>query len=176
MRSFLKPFCIKTFCTKICWMSLLLVSGGNLFGADVYRCKVPGSPTQFSQFPCTPLPRNGTDTVPPAASLEAFQERLNPGTAQVVEIPALSSGELRALKQAERRAAREQQALRASRLRNAGALRRQRAMRADRCRAARQDLQQLADRKRKGYTLNDAQRLAERELALKKEASVSCRI
>ena len=71
---------------------------------------------------------------------------------------------------------REQQTLRASRLRNAGALRRQRAMRADRCRAARQSLQQLADRKRKGYTLKDARKLAESELALKKEAGVSCRI
>ncbi len=167
---------MKSFCMKILWMSLLLVSGGNLFGADVYRCKVPGSPTQFSQFPCSQPPRNGTETVPPAGSLEAFQQRLNPGAAQVVEIPALSSRELQTLKQAERRAAREQQALRASRLRNAGALRRQRAMRADRCRAARQGLQQLADRKRKGYTLNDARKLAERELELKKEASASCRI
>jgi hypothetical protein len=175
MSSFLKPFCTRPFPMKPWWMSLLLVSGSNLFGADVYRCKVPGSPPQFSQFPCSPLPRNGTDTAPPAASLEAFQERLNPGPAQVVEIPALSSRELQTLKQAERRAAREQQALRASRLRNAGALRRQRAMRTDRCRAARQGLQQLADRKRKGYTLNDARTLAERELALKKEASVSCR-
>ena len=166
MRSFLKPLC----------MSLLLVSGGNLFGADVYRCKVPGSPTQFSQFPCSPPPRGGTDAVSPAASLDVLQERLNPGAAQVVEIPALSSRELRRLKQAARRAAREQQTLRASRLRNAGALRRQRATRADRCRATRQSLQQLADRKRKGYTLKDARKLAASELALKKEAGVSCRI
>jgi hypothetical protein len=176
MGSFLKPFGMQPFRMKPLWMTLLLTSGGNLFGSDVYRCKVPGSPTQFSQFPCSPLPLNSTDTVSPAASPEVFQERLNPGAAQVIEIPALSGRELQTLEQAERRAAREQQALQASRLRAAGALRRQRAMRADRCRAARQGLQQLADRKRKGYTLNDARKLADRELALKKEASLSCRI
>lgn len=163
-------------------MSLLLMTGGAVFGADIYRCKAPGSPPQFSQFPCSPVPRNHTDTVSAEvsslASLEPspklVQERFSPGELQVVEIPALSSRERQSLKQAERRAARRQKNLRAMRLRNAGALQRQRAMRADRCRTARQGLQQLADRKRKGYTLSDAQRMAESELALKKEASVSC--
>jgi len=86
----------------------------------------------------------------------------------------LSSRERRSLKQAQRKAARRQKNLRAMRARNAGLLQRQRAMRAERCRTARQGLQQLADRKRKGYTLSDAQRLEENEHALKEEASVSC--
>ncbi len=154
--------------------SLLLISGGKTFGLDIYRCTVPGSPPQFSQFPCLQAQGSRTVTVSPEASSKFVQERFRPGELQVVEIPALSSGEQRRLKQAQRKAARRQKNLRAKRARNAAALHRQRAMRTDRCRKARQGLQQLADRKRKGYTLSDAQRLEENEQALKEEASVSC--
>lgn len=164
MRFFLQPL----------FTSLLLMSGGKIFGLDIYRCTVPGSPPQFSQFPCSPVQRNRTDTVSPEASPRLVQERFSPGELQVVEIPALSSGERRSLEQAQRRAAGRQNNLRAMRARNAGALQRRRAMRADRCRTARQGLQQLADRKRKGYTLSDAQRLEQNERALKEEARVSC--
>lgn len=156
------------------FVSLLLMSGSKIFGLDIYRCTAPGSPPQFSQFPCSPAQRNLTDTVSPEAPPRLVQEQFSPGELQVVEIPALNSRERWSLKQAQRKAARRQKNLRAMRARNAGLLQRQRAMRAERCRTARQGLQQLADRKRKGYTLSDAQRLEENEHALKEEASVSC--
>jgi len=162
------------FFLQLLFMSLLLMCGDKIFGLEIYRCKVPGSPPQFSQFPCSPPGGIRKNTASPEVSPEVFQERLNPGRVQVVETPALSSHELRNIKQAEHRAARRQKNLRAMRARSAAALQRQRAKRADRCQAARQGLQQLADRKRKGYTLSDARQLEERELGLKEEASVSC--
>jgi hypothetical protein len=161
---------------------LLLMNGSRVLSGEVYRCRAPGLPTQFSQFPCTsPQPTDARVIAPaasfdvsPQASPKVVQDQLTVEDVQSLTIPALSSHERRRLKQAQQRTASKHRSVQRSRARNAGALRRQRALRAERCQTARQRLRDLAMRKRKGYSLGDVGRLTAEELALKNEADETC--
>ncbi len=124
--------------------------------AAIYRCQVPGEPVTFADRPC----RNGvvvelqpTSTVSMAPLTEAERQQLD-----------AAARENRARSEA------RQKALARTRARLAEDVRRSERA----CHEARQDLEALKLRKRKGYSLADSVRLAGRADELRETIRDNC--
>ena len=133
-------------------LNVLLIAATS----TMYRCAVPGEPVMFSDLPC------------PGGA------RVSVKTGNTVSMAPLTEGEQRRLdalqKAAEKRTSQRRQALRRQRARLAEDTRRAEAA----CRSARNQLEALKLRKRKGYTLVEGVRIAQLATTLRETVRANC--
>ena len=127
--------------------------------AEVYRCEIPGQPVLYSQFQC-----------PPAHQ----QQTISPDPQNLIEIPELSSAQAAALRRLQQDLdddrARAQRARTKARQQHAKKI----AARKTLCNEARNELETLQVRKRKGYSAAEAGKLAERGRELRQLRKANC--
>ena len=137
-------------------LQLLLTFVLMIAASTIYRCSVAGEPVMFSDLPCPggdPVTMRSANTVSMAPLTESEQHRLD----------ALR-------KDADERAKHRRQALRRQRARLAEDTRRAEAA----CRDARNQLEALKLRKRKGYTLAEGVRIAQLATTLRETVRANC--
>ncbi len=124
--------------------------------AAVYRCDDPGGTPRFSQFPCG----NGSRVV---------VDRLD-----TVHMPALSDAERELLDELQRQQDAERKARARAQAQMARSAQAERKQRRRRCDAARKQRAALAQKRRKGYGIEEARELDRRSQELAAELKQNC--
>ncbi|MEM7219683.1 MAG: DUF4124 domain-containing protein [Pseudomonadota bacterium] len=148
-----------TTCTTLCGVALLcaLALGAAPAGANIYRCVDPQGVVNFADRPC-----------PRSVSRQLYLEH------SIVESVPLDIDERRRLQAINRRLATMQDRARVDALRKRNEQRAKQRAAVARCDAARRAQGELRDRKRRGYPLRHARRIAAEERTLRSDIDAYC--